>query len=393
MTYSKLRRSFLRNVAVSGAAVGLETWMPNALAAACPPSQVCPPPAPTTASGFLIQRTGVTYPTLQEAANKAQNGDAIYVTPGVYAGNVNCASINVSVALRSAIPGQKWRIDTSGERKADGSPNFQGSQAKGLIVKQSGCTQLLIEDCEFVGAPLIYNNFAGLWTEGGNWQVTLRDCYFRGCDNGILLNNALSSNPLDTSNIVLDGCVFEGCGDFTGSTHNIYAGAIASLTMTGCYSARCNFGHLLKTRAKQTTLLACRFTGESGTDSFAADFSNAGDVLILGCIFEQGIQTDNPVLITYGRELQFWTQVKDNRINRFRMYQSTVVNDLGSGRPLYMKRIAASTSQTLAPSTVSGQGIPSWKGSGASGGGSNPPSLPQRWTSTESGLAAATMEE
>ena len=65
-----------------------------------------------------------------------------------------------------------------------------------------------------------------------------------------------------------------GAGD--GYTHNLYVGAVRSLTVTGSWLWRADVGHELKSRAARNTIVGNRITDDDATASYSVDLPNGG---------------------------------------------------------------------------------------------------------------------
>ena len=115
-----------------------------------------------------------------------------------------------------------------------------------------------------------------------------------------------------------------GAGD--GQSHNLYAGQIASLSVTGSYFHHANVGHLLKSRAAINDIRYNRLTDEpGGRASYELEFPNGGIAYVVGNIIQQGAQTENPHLISYGAE--GYTSPK----NELYLINNTLVDDRQQG--------------------------------------------------------------
>jgi MYXO-CTERM domain-containing protein len=82
----------------------------------------------------------------------------------------------------------------------------------------------------------------------------------------------------------------------------MYIGNVARFTLRYSYSHDSKIGHLVKSRAAENYILYNRLTGESGTSSYELDLPNAGKSVVLGNLIEQGPNTDNASILTYGLE-------------------------------------------------------------------------------------------
>ena len=140
-------------------------------------------------------------------------------------------------------------------------------------------SDLTVENIEFSGARVRDRNGAGIRPEGKN--LTVRNCRFYDCENGILGGNG---------EMLFEGCEFEHCGPVGNpATHSLYIGErCTKLVFRHNYSTDVIEGHLLKSRAKESWLLYNRITDENGTGSAVADFPNGGVVVVIGNLLHKG---------------------------------------------------------------------------------------------------------
>ena len=92
-------------------------------------------------------------------------------------------------------------------------------------------------------------------------------------------------------------------GPNAGYTHNIYIGAIARADIEGSWFHDANVGHEIKSRAAITIVNNTRVTdGPTGTASYSIDLPNGGLASITNDQIEQGPDSQNPAIISYGEE-------------------------------------------------------------------------------------------
>ena len=240
--------------------------------------------------------------TLRQAAKLARDGDTIEVDSGDYKGD-NAVWTQNDLIIRGT--GARPRL------MADG----QAAEEKGIFVIKGG--NVTIENLGFFGARVRDRNGAGIRLERGRLRVV--KCAFEGNENGILTSNN-SSVELEVSESTF---LNNGAGD--GQSHHLYAGRITALEVTGSYFGPARTGHLLKSRAKTTSVLYNRLTGEGGTSSYEIDIPNGGDFKAIGNLVQQGSQTENYALISYGAEGYRWPS------NRAQIVFNTLVNDRAQG--------------------------------------------------------------
>jgi hypothetical protein len=237
------------------------------------------------------------------AAGMAKDGDTIEIEPGDYLADV-ASWDRAEITIRGL--GQQVRM-IAGGRDAEG---------KAIWVVRRG--RVTIENIAFIDARVADGNGAGIRLESGH--LTVRNCLFYGNQNGILTTGD-GSTRLDIENSEF---AYNGAGD--GITHNLYVGAIGMLKVTGSYFHHANVGHLLKSRAQQSRIEYNRLTDEAGgRASYELEFPNGGVAQVVGNIVQQGAETSNSVMISFGAEGYTWQQ------NRLLLSHNTVVNDHPQG--------------------------------------------------------------
>lgn len=225
------------------------------------------------------------YATIAAAVAASADGDTLAVQAGTYTNDF--AEIGTKITL-TAIGG---RVTMKATKPL---PN-----EKGILITD---TDITITGFTFTGA-LIANglggNGAGIRYQGGN--LMLNQCYFHNNQDGLLGN----ADP--TGSITITASEFAHNGDKTGPnagyTHNIYIGAIARADIESSYFHNANVGHEIKSRAAVTIVNNTRvIDGPAGTASYSIDLPNGGVASITNDQIEQGPDSQNPVIISYGEE-------------------------------------------------------------------------------------------
>lgn len=292
-----------RRALVKSAGLGLLlAARPLELLAQCAPPDEDPTIAPRPMGRVLRVSLGDARFSLAATARAARDGDTIEVEPGNYLGDV------------SAWPQSDLTIRGIGPRPrliAEG----QSAEGKGIMVLKG--KRVRIENLEFRGARVRDRNGAGIRLENG--PLTVSNCVFADNENGILTGN------LTGNEIAIDNSSFEGNGNAEGQAHNLYVGTIARLQVVGCYFARSQVGHLLKSRAMVNTILYNRLTCEDGTSSYELEFPNGGEALVLGNLIQQGAASENMAIVSYGAEGYRWHH------NTLSMAFNTLVNERPNG--------------------------------------------------------------
>jgi len=191
---------------------------------------------------------------------------------------------------------------------------------------------MAVQGFDFVGAKVADKNGAGIRFEKG--QLSIKDCTFTDNENGIL-----TSGDKDAE-LLIENSEFGNNGFGDGYSHNLYVGAIKKLTVTGSYFHHAKVGHLLKSRAAENHIFYNRLTDEAGgRASYELEFPNGGLAYVVGNHIQQGSQTENPTLISFGAEGYKWP--------RNELY--LVGNTLADDRPSNGKWLAVRTDPCAKP--------------------------------------------
>jgi len=233
-------------------------------------------------SSETIIRVGPTraVKTLARAAEIVPNHGIIEIDAGEYLGD-------------TAI----WNRHNILVRGVGGSVKFMadGRSAEGKAIWVVRSDSLTVENIEFSGARVPEKNGAGIRFEKG--RLVVRNCIFRGNENGILTAGDKNSE------LVIENSEFGENGAGDGRSHNLYVGEIRKLTVTGSYFHHAKVGHLLKSRAQENHILYNRLTDEiGGRASYELEFPNGGIAYVIGNVIQQGSQTENPAIVSFGAE-------------------------------------------------------------------------------------------
>lgn len=236
--------------------------------------------------------------SLAEAARLARDGDLVEVQAGDYGGDVASWTQN---HLRLMAVGGRVRLPAQGAH----------ARAKGIFVVNGEGVE--ISGFDFIEARVPDGIGAGIRFETGSLRVV--DCSFTRCEMGLL------SNDDGNARLALEGCEFSYGHRANTYSHLLYVGRIASLTVSGCYFHHAERGHLLKSRAARNLIQYNRLSDEAGgTASYELEFPNGGQARVVGNLLEQGAQTDNPLMISYGAEGCIWPR------NRLDLIHNSLVN-------------------------------------------------------------------
>ncbi len=221
---------------------------------------------------------GQEYATLAAAVANSGNFDIINVLAGTYTDDFTTITHPLTI---NAVGGMASFVAAT-----------QPPNGKAIMTVDA---DLSINGLEFSGATVPDNNGAGIRFEAGNFSIT--NSWFHNNQNGIL--TALNA----TATLTITDSEFNNNGYGDGSTHNLYVGDIASLTITGSYFHDANVGHQIKSRA-ETNIITNNILadGPDGNGSYSIDLPNGGHNTITGNTIEKGPNSQNINYISIGEE-------------------------------------------------------------------------------------------
>lgn len=224
-----------------------------------------------------------------DALTVAANGDTVEIdAAGNYDGDV-CAFHADDLTIRGV----------NGRPKIGAAGRY--AWGKGIWVVTG--KRAVIDNVELWGAKVPDRNGAALRLDGVH--LTLKNSFLHDNENGILTSND------GESNILIENTEFGHNGNGSGSSHNIYVGRVASLTVRSTYSHDADVGHNLKSRARVNTISYSRFSSTppgqagstaSGEPSYEIDLPNAGTAYLIGNVIEQPSRNQNSNMVSFGVE-------------------------------------------------------------------------------------------
>jgi hypothetical protein len=253
------------------------------------------------------------------AAEIARDGDVVEIDPGIYEGDVAV-----------------WRQHRLTIRGLGGRAHLRanGANAEGKAIWVIKGNDTTIENIEFSGAKVPDRNGAGIRLEGAG--LTVRDCYFHDNENGILTG----ANP--ASDIIVEHSEFAHNEVKDGHSHNIYIGNVGSFTLRFSYVHHALAGHNVKSRALRNHITYNRIMDEhDGRSSYAVDFPNGGLAFVIGNVIQQGPETENSTIVSYGAEGLTYP------LNQLYLVNNTVVNDLPAGGIFLFVRTGADAARIV----------------------------------------------
>lgn len=269
-----------------------------------------------SAARVLRVGLGRAYTTPSAAVAAAQNGDVIEIDAGEYPDDIVVWRQN-DLTLR----GIGGRAHLRATRLIPYAPG--NDRENGMAIWVTKGARTVIENIEFSGARVADQNGAGIRAEGPD--LTICNGYFHDNENGILSG---------AGEVLIEYSEFDhnGLGEY-GRTHNMYLdNAVQRFTLRHSYSHRAHIGHNVKSRAQENYILYNRIMDEAdGTASYAIDLPDAGRSYVIGNLVQQGLQTDNTTILSYGAEGGV------NPAKELYVANNTFVNDLGNGAFLVVR--------------------------------------------------------
>ncbi len=277
---------------------------------------------------------GEQYRTLAAAVQSSAAGDHVELSAGIHMGQT--AVVDRPLVLRGLGQGAVL------------AANGQHAMGKGTLVVKA---DVVVENIEFRGARVPDGIGAGIRMDSGNLRV--RRCRFIDNEIGLLASN----DP--TVTVDIEDSVFADAPRHAGSLHHLlYAGAIASLSLTGCRFENGWRGHLVKSRARVNNI-SCNLLrdGPLGGSSYELELAHGGLNVVSGNIIVQGPLTQNPTLVAMGYDA-------DPALKHSLVFSHNTLVNLGPARStflhLQMRRMPRLALRHLAHNLLVGLGRPGW---------------------------------
>lgn len=256
-----------------------------------------------------------TYTSCSSIVNLVQNFDTIKIDGGVYLNDPvqwtknNLVFIGLGTGTNRSI--MKW---TGGDI----------ANGKGIWVFGNAATtgSITIDNVVFEGARVSDangGNGAGIRYQAKN--LTIRNCLFSGCQNGILEGGSYTGSHISIQNTEFNNNGYEVTGGVhSGYEHAIYISAQTdSLLVRNCYfhDPR-GEGNSVKTRAQKSYILYNRIDEANGKGSWEINIAQGGLSVIIGNTIIQGPNSINRGMISY--------DAATNPIEDFYFINNTVIN-------------------------------------------------------------------
>jgi hypothetical protein len=214
---------------------------------------------------------GRVYPTLEEAARAAQDGDHVLIAAGEY---LECA---FWTANNLVIEGTGKPEDTVVSDLACGGKALFVVTGNDITVRNMTFSRVRVGD----------GNGAGIRADGRN--LTIENVVFFNNQTGLLA----SSRP-DSAVIIRDSAFIRNGGCARSCTNGLSVGDVAALRIERSRFEGTKSGHQIAGRARVTEITGCDIAdGATGNSSHLIDLGNAEQVVLRGNHLQKGVKSEN----------------------------------------------------------------------------------------------------
>lgn len=302
-----------------------------------------------------------TYTLPSQVRNLVADNDTIYLDGGIYLNDATKWSKKNLKFIGLGTGNNRSILQYSGDI----------SNGKGIFVFETPgiCDNPYLENLVFDGAQVSDpngGNGAGIRFQANN--ITIKNCRFVNCQNGILEGNG----SVTSSNVIILDSEFENNGyqlpndpTHSGYEHHIYISASAdTLLVENCY-----FHHprgqanSIKTRAQRSYIRYNLIDEEAtGYGSWELNIAQGGMNVIIGNVFIQGTSganhgiigydaatnpledfyfVNNTVINQYSGNIKYFNTVPSSGINTFKIYNNIFASVPGASNTLFSSNTPA----------------------------------------------------
>jgi len=232
------------------------------------------------------------YKTPAAAIAKAKSGDIVEIDAGDYynagaVAQIGSAGNSLKDLTIRGVGGRANMIADADTKLASGGQGVWAVYANGAQIENIG----------FSGAAFD-QSASGVRINAMN--IIFRNCYIAHNNMGALSYN---DNQYDGGYLIFIDCEFDGNGNGSGSSHNVYIGnGCEKFWLIDSYSTGVDNGYLIKTRAKNSYIinssLICAPNSKSGVP---LNVPIGGNLYVIGSVLQQNNKQDSR-LIRYDEE-------------------------------------------------------------------------------------------
>jgi hypothetical protein len=222
---------------------------------------------------------------MRQALKAAKDGDVIRLLPGDYKG------------VSAVITQKQLTIRGEGERPVF-TGNAKGVDGNAIFIIRGG--EVRLENIEFRGVRTSDATGAGVRLESG--KLTVVKCMFIDNETGLVAAHEQSAE------LTIENSVFGIAPREVGRlNHLLYVGRIARFSITGSRFSQGFEGHMIASRARENFIgYNLLRDSNNGGSSYEIDLPLGGAATIIGNVISQGVNAQNPVVISYGSQGKAW---------------------------------------------------------------------------------------
>ena len=299
-----------------------------------------------------------TYTLPSAVKNLVNDGDTIYIDGGIYSNDaVKWIKKNLKF-IGLGTSGNPTVMQNTGDI----------ANGKGIwVFEQPGVSDnAYIENITFDGAQVSDGNGgngAGIRYQSAN--LTIKNCIFKNCQNGILEGGSYSGSNVIIEDSEFDNNGYAGSdGSLFGYEHHIYISANTdTLIVRNCYFHDIRGeGNSLKTRAQRNYILYNLIDEAAGYGSWELNLAQGGLCVVVGNVIIQGTSganhgiisldaatnpiqelyfTNNTIINKYAGNARFMSTIPSTGVNVFKFYNNIFASAPGASNTIFATNIPA----------------------------------------------------
>jgi collagen type I/II/III/V/XI/XXIV/XXVII alpha len=200
------------------------------------------------------------------------------------------------------------------------------------------------------------DNGAAILFEVGNGILTVNHSWIHGNQDGILTGGPDAASPGGVMSAFIGDSEIDNNGlppsdSRYGFDHNIYAGSLTELSVTGSYLHDALGGHEIKSRALTTIISNNRIVdGSNATTSYSVDVADGGIVQVTGNVIEKGANSPNENIVHFGGE-------GTDPTSSLLVDNNAIINDRVAGATLVLNQTQSAGTGFDIPATITNNTI------------------------------------
>ncbi len=229
---------------------------------------------------------GNRFESLAESIPSIKDGSVIYLERGIYRKGAYISKSNISILGETGVV-------------------FDNAAVEGKAALVLTGKNVLVESIECKNISVSHGNGACIRFEGEN--LTVKNLYVHDSQSGIMTSYIKGFVKIEYSK-------FENLGNRGGYSHAMYINVDElSIRYSQILSTK-NQGSGIKSRSKKVIVDNSVLASLSSKDSRLIDMANYGELIVKNSILQQGEESSNSQLISYGLEKRVERKLSVNRV-------------------------------------------------------------------------------